>query len=480
MLNYDDKDHKSEADNEYNEEPIEQKQHEAIHDEPEHTTMDYTKMDDVIKQTEHRNLSNSDEQIDETEQVHSEINTNEDVPPSKKVDHPSPKKQKKNWGQTIMSGVIGSVLTFGLITYTPLFNGDVENDPSTYEEGFTLNQTEEGDEAVPTISTVTDGSSLADMVEEASKAIVGIVNYQKGSNPFSQFSDDIVEGGSGSGVVIKEEGEYAYVVTNNHVIENAEKIEVSLANGETVEAKLIGADALSDLAVLRISNEHVEKVLKFGDSSAVRAGEQVVAIGNPLGLEFSRTVTQGIISAVDRTIKTRTSAGEWDLHVIQTDAAINPGNSGGPLVNMDGEVIGINSLKIATSNVEGMGFAIPSNDVVPLVEEMVQKGAVARPYIGISMVDVTQIPRSYLGDLPDDVQEGVAVTDVDANSPAGRGGIQPGDIIVGMNGETVNSINELRSVLYKDLKVGDEVTFDIYRGKDQMKLDVTLTSNTME
>src|SRR5699024_3996287 len=120
------------------------------------------------------------------------------------------------------------------------------------------------------------------------------------------------------------------------------KLEVSLANGETVEAKLIGADALSDLAVLRIPNEHVEKTLSFGDSSVVRAGEQVVAIGNPLGLEFSRTVTQGIVSAVDRTIKTRTSAGEWDLHVIQTDAAINPGNSGGPLVNMDGEVIGIN------------------------------------------------------------------------------------------------------------------------------------------
>src|SRR5699024_6326387 len=143
----------------------------------------------------------------------------------------------------------------------------------------------------------------------------------------------------------------------------------------------------SDLAVLRIDNEHVEKTLAFGDSSKVRAGEQVVAIGNPLGLEFSRTVTKGIVSAVDRTIKTSTAAGEWDLNVIQTDAAINPGNSGGALVNMAGEVIGINSLKIATSNVEGMGFAIPSNEVVPLVEEMVQEGGISRPYIGISMVD---------------------------------------------------------------------------------------------
>lgn len=391
------------------------------------------------------------------------------------------KKQKKNWGQTILSGIIGSILTFGLVTYTPLFGDNMDQNPVTPENEFTVDHMEGDGEAVPTISQQTDGgSSLADMVEDASKAIVGIVNYQKGNNPFSQFSDGIVEGGSGSGVVIKEEGEYAYVVTNNHVIENAEKIEVSLANGETVDATLIGSDALSDLAVLRIDNEHVEKVLPFGDSSAVRAGEQVVAIGNPLGLEFSRTVTQGIISAVDRTIKTRTSAGDWDLHVIQTDAAINPGNSGGPLVNMNGEVIGINSLKIASGGVEGLGFAIPSNDVVPLVEEMVQKGAVARPYIGISMVDVTQIPRSYLGDLPDDVQHGVAVTDVDSNSPAGRGGIQPGDIVVGMNGEEVQSIDELRTVLYKDLKVGDDVTFDVYRGQEKLEVDITLTSDTME
>src|SRR5699024_8015851 len=160
----------------------------------------------------------------------------------------------------------------------------------------------------------------------------------------------------------KEEGEYAYVVTNNHVIEAAEKIEVSLANGETVDADLIGADALRDLAVLRISNDHVEKTLDFGDSSTLRAGEQVVAVGKTICIDFSRTVTQRIISAVERTIKTQTSAGNWDLHVIQTDSAINPGNRGGPPVNMGGEVSGINSLKIASGNFEGMGFAIPSNE----------------------------------------------------------------------------------------------------------------------
>lgn len=386
------------------------------------------------------------------------------------------KKQKSGWFQTVVSGFIGAVLMFGLITYTPVFDQST-NDSKDAEENFTLN--EEQAETTPTATDAVE-DSLADMVEDASKAIVGIVNYQKGQNPFAQFSDDVYEGGSGSGVIVKEEGEHAYVVTNNHVIENAEKLEVSMPNGETVEATLIGADALSDLAVLRIDNEHVEKTLSFGDSSKVRAGEQVVAIGNPLGLEFSRTVTKGIVSAVDRTIKTSTSAGEWDLNVIQTDAAINPGNSGGALVNMEGEVIGINSLKIATSNVEGMGFAIPSNEVVPLVEEMVQEGGVSRPYIGISMVDIEQIPRSYLADLPNEVTAGIAVTDIDPESPAGRGGIESGDIIVGMNGEAVETIGDLRNTLYRDLKVGDKVTFELYRGKDKMEVEVTLTSSDME
>src|SRR5699024_3691493 len=171
---------------------------------------------------------------------------------------------------------------------------------------------------------------------------------------------------------------------------------------------------------------------------------------------------------------------EWDLNVIQTDAAINPGNSGGALVNMAGEVIGINSLKIATSNVEGMGFAIPSNEVVPLVEEMVQEGGISRPYIGISMVDIEQIPRSYLKDLPNEVTAGIAVTDVDPESPAGRGGIEAGDIIVGMNGEDIETIGDLRNILYRDLKVGDKVSFDVYRGSDKETIELTLTSSDME
>ena len=392
------------------------------------------------------------------------------------------KKERKNWGQTVLSGVIGSVLTIGAIFYTPL--GEQLVSPQIEKgEGEQTKQTEQTEE-VPNVKSAAkevSTDSLADMVEETSKAIVGISNYKQGEqNPFVPSNGGDVQGGSGSGVIIKQEDDDAYVVTNNHVVEGADRLEVSLANGETVEATLIGSDALSDLAVLRISNEHVESVLEFGDSDELRAGDQVVAIGNPLGVEFSRSVTQGIISAVDRTIETKTSAGQWDLQVIQTDAAINPGNSGGPLINMNGEVIGINSLKIAAGGVEGLGFAIPSNDVLPLVEEMMKNGSVARPYLGISMTDVDKIPRSYLGELPKDVTEGVAVADVDANSPAGKAGMKPGDIIVKMDGEQVQTTEDLRSALYKQLKVGDKVTLEIYRGKEKMNVDVTLSSNTLE
>src|SRR5690606_21188612 len=193
--------------------------------------------------------------------------------------------------------------------------------------------------------------TLAVMIEDASKAIVGVVNYQNKFNRFSPISENI-EAGTGSGVIIKKDGKHAFIVTDNHVIEGAGKIEVSIDNGEKLTAELVGADALTGLGVLKICCRKVGAVLEFGDSDLLRAGDTVVAIGNPLGLEFSRTVTKGIVSAAERTINVSTSAGQWDLDVIQTDAAINPGNSGGALINSSGQLVGINSLKISSNGVE--------------------------------------------------------------------------------------------------------------------------------
>ena len=286
-----------------------------------------------------------------------------------------------------------------------------------------------------------------------------------------------MESGSGSGIIFKKDDQYAYIVTNNHVIEGANTLEISLYNGEKTEAKLIGADALTDLAVVRIDAKYATDVINFGDSSTLRPGDQVWAIGNPLGLELSRTVTQGIVSAVERSITVNTSAGDWEFNVIQTDAAINPGNSGGALINSSGEVIGINSLKIADSGVEGLGFAIPSNDLIPIVNEIIEKGKVERPYLGVGLASLEEVPRMYLQDLPNEVSEGVMVTNIDSNSAAAEAGLKVQDVIVSIDGKKITNSTDLRKYLYTEVKIGDKVELEIYRDGKSQKVELTLTSN---
>ncbi|MFJ7977254.1 S1C family serine protease [Peribacillus sp. JNUCC 23] len=382
------------------------------------------------------------------------------------------KKGKAGWGQTIVSGLIGSVLTATIFTtagdqlfpHTPAENPTsttVEKD-ITKDNGVNVQNT-----------SYTGTTSLADMVESASKAIVGVVNYQQSANRFALNSQE-VESGTGSGVMYKIDGKNAYIVTNNHVIEGASKVEVSLYNGKTTTAEIVGSDALTDLAVLKIDASLAPGEIKFGDSNAIRAGEQVVAIGNPLGLDFSRTVTEGIISAAERTIDVDTSSGTWGLNVIQTDAAINPGNSGGALINSKGEVIGINSLKISVNGVEGLGFAIPSNDVIPIVDEMIKTGKVTRPYLGVGLADLAELPPAYVQNIPQNVKAGVMVTNVATGSAAEKGGLQQEDIITAMNGKEIKSAMELRKYLYTEAKVNEKVSVEVYRGNKKVTLQVTL------
>lgn len=371
------------------------------------------------------------------------------------------------WVSSIASGIIGSLLTVSILTFT---NIDL---PGEQKQQEAAQQSSLVDTPVQKVSA--SSTNIADMVENASKAIVGIENLQVRNDYFSS-STEPVKSGTGSGVIFKVEGDDAYIVTNHHVIENANELEVSLYNGEKTTAKLIGTDPLTDLAVLKISAEHVTTVLSFGDSSNIRPGEQVLAIGNPLGLNLSRTVTQGIISAADRTIPVQTSAGEWELSVIQTDAAINPGNSGGALINTQGQVIGINSLKISENGVEGLGFAIPSNDVLPIVNELIKNGHIERPYIGVNLEDIENIPLQFLTGLPKQVTEGTMVTTIDPNSAAAKAGLEIQDVIVAINGSKVKNASDLRKYLYTKLHAGDKVTLDVYRDKKLLKIDLTLTS----
>lgn len=393
-----------------------------------------------------------------------------------------PRRSFKPILSSLISGVVGGALVLGVTTFTN------DQQPSSTENNQaveTAAQNGNSTSKVDTQAISTSSNSIADIVDSLSPAIVGITNLQAQTNgnffgnSSGNSSGENIETGTGSGVIFKKEGDAGYIITNNHVIEGAQSIEVTLYSGDKVKAELVGTDALTDIAVLKINAEHVTVVAEMGDSSQLRTGEDVIAIGNPLGEEFTRTVTQGIVSGVDRTIDVTTSEGNWALDVLQTDAAINPGNSGGPLINMSGQVIGINSLKISESGVEGLGFAIPSNDVLPIAEELMNNGKIQRPFLGVGLVEMSEIPQYYLQEqmnLPEDVKEGVIVGNVSPNSPADEAGLKQQDVIVSMNDQAITNASDLRKFLYTETEIGEEVDVTLYRAGEKVTLKIKLTN----
>ncbi|KOC81642.1 serine protease [Bacillus velezensis] len=385
------------------------------------------------------------------------------------------KKRRAAWLSPILGGIIGGGLVLGI----------VPNLPSEQHKTEAVSDTKQVQSSNFTSTPLKNTSSVADMVEDLEPAIVGVSNYQASQS--SQFgldggSSSETESGTGSGVIFKKDGEKAYIITNNHVVEGANKLSVTLYNGKTETAKLVGKDAISDLAVLEISSSNVKKAASFGDSSKLRIADKVIAIGNPLGQQFSGTVTQGVISGLNRTVDADTSQGTVEMNVIQTDAAINPGNSGGPLINSSGQVIGINSMKVSESGVESLGFAIPSNDVEPIVDQLLAKGKVERPFLGVQMIDMSQVPETYqentLGLFGDQLSKGVYVKEVQSGSPAAKAGIKSNDVIVQLNGKDVGSSADIRQILYNQLKIGDKTTVQVLRSGSKKTLNVTLTKQT--
>ena len=300
--------------------------------------------------------------------------------------------------------------------------------------------------------------------QKVSPAVVGITNFQ-GTNFFTGER----EAGSGSGFII--DGEKGLIVTNNHVISGAQRITVTLSEDEQYTASVVGSDSRTDLAVLKIDAGKKLPQVTLGDSKKLQVGEGVVAIGNPLGAKFARSVTSGVISALDREITVATSRGgaETTLNLIQTDAAINPGNSGGPLLNMQGQVIGINSVKIATEGVEGMGFAIPIADAKPIIQQILDKGYVSRPFIGIYNFQEITPEMSEWYNIP----TGIYVGGVVPGSPAARVGIKPEDIIVEIDGSRIASYADLDSIIAKH-KVGDKISIAVVRDGSRRTFNLTL------
>ncbi|AMR88633.1 MULTISPECIES: S1C family serine protease [Bacillus cereus group] len=351
--------------------------------------------------------------------------------------------------------------------------------PYIYSNNTTMPTSKITGTSAPIATKVTNHTDISNMIEGAKQVVVGVITLQQNMNPFdieSKLQEQEV--GSGSGVIYKKTGDTAYIVTNNHVVEGANKLMVKLNDGKQVEALLVGTDPLLDLAVLKIKESTINKVATLGDSNTIHAGDTAIAIGNPLGLDGS--VTKGIISSKEREIPVQTNDGEWQAQVIQTDAAINPGNSGGALFNQNGEVIGINSSKIAKQSVEGIGFAIPINIAKPIIESLEVHGVVKRPSLGISVTDIEKLQGYTLEEqlkLPKEVTNGVLIRKLNPASSAEKAGLQLYDAIVALDKQKIENSLQLRKYLYEKKKVGDNLTITFYRNGEKITKTVKLAGN---
>lgn len=375
-------------------------------------------------------------------------------------------------------------------------------------------------QAAPTVAAVQTGDPLERTIQAAEKvrpAVVSIINEQSlssmrggadGPDGSQDENSGLEEAALGSGVIFQKEKGKAYIITNNHVVEDAIAVKAVLSNGEIREASVVGTDAITDLAVLEIDAKGIDVVAEIGDSNGLRAGQWVMAIGNPLGL--SDSLTMGIVSKTHRIIPVSLSQDgvyDWEQEVVQIDASINQGNSGGPLIDLNGKVVGINSMKVADFGVEGVGFAIPSHYAMPIVESLMEFGKVKRPYLGVYSMDLelywaqqasrkgndaaedseldeedwledegaegdgTELPPIEL-DLPKDVREGVIV--LEAVGPAKDAGLVFNDVIVKLDKQAIGSTMELRKYLYAKKQIGDEIEVTLYRDGEKQTLHLTL------
>ena len=335
-------------------------------------------------------------------------------------------------------------------------------------------------------TAVKNENSTTQAVDKVKDAVVSVITYSSNSQNSLLGSDETDTDtnaeqvySEGSGVIYKKEGDTAYLVTNTHVINGAKKVDIRLADGTKVPGEIVGSDTYSDIAVVKIAADKVTTVAEFGDSGQLTVGETAIAIGSPLGSEYANTVTQGIVSSLNRNVSLKSEDGQAiSTNAIQTDTAINPGNSGGPLINIQGQVIGITSSKIASNggtSVEGLGFAIPSNDVINIIKQLEKDGKVTRPALGIHMVNLSNLNTTDLQKLklPGNVTSGVAVRSVQKNMPA-NGHLQQYDVITKIDDKAISSTTELQSALYSH-SIGDSMTVTYYRdGKEEtttIKLD---------
>lgn len=321
--------------------------------------------------------------------------------------------------------------------------------------------------------------------------VVSIINYAEQVRRRTGNESRLEKSSLGSGIIFDKKGGKALIVTNAHVVQNAAELKVVLVDGRELEARIVGKDTITDLAVLEVDGEGINTVAEFGDSRKLRDGEMVIAVGNPLGFGYS--LSQGIVSYSNRVIPISLNQDgiyDWEQEVIQTDAAINQGNSGGALVNLDGEVIGINSMKVAHMGVEGIGFAIPVHAALPVMESLVQYGKVKRPYMGVASINLSVYLEDAEGEretrveggegkagedlpvIPEGVTEGVVV--LETYGPAKKAGLKFNDIIVQLDDTPIANTLELRKYLYHHKKIGDRLRVTFYRDGERHTVELVL------
>lgn len=402
-----------------------------------------------------------------------------------------PKKKTMSLKKVFLVALAGGVLGGGIV----IGGCAVYNRYSSQ----TVTQDNRKGKTVTSNIKVTETNQATKAFNKVKNAVVSVEAYSSSDNSLDSLFGNFGGGKSaketseseGSGVIYKKSGNTAFIVTNNHVIAGSNKVEVLMSNGKKLPATVVGHDAISDLAVLKINAQDVTEVASFGNSDDIQVGQTALAIGSPLGSEYATSLTEGIISAKKRTIDVTNSQGvtTGQETVIQTDAAINPGNSGGPLINLAGQVIGINSMKLSSTgtgsgsstSVEGMGFAIPSNEVVSIINQLVANGKVIRPALGISLIDLANVPEEQQQSvlkLPSSVTGGIVVAKINDNSPLKGSGIQKGDVIVSLGGKKVTGLASLREALYAH-KLGSTVEIGYYHdGQEKTtKIQLTLEAN---
>lgn len=382
----------------------------------------------------------------------------------------APKPNKPNRFSTFLVGLIG-VVAGAVLVWILSPTGNTTQQPNVLSKEQQIVQEERVSMAIHT--------DVTDVVEEVANAVVGVTNLQTVQD-FWSSSEMTQETGTGSGVIYKKSNGKAYIVSNHHVVEGAELLEITFDDGTKTDGRLVGSDMWTDLAVIEIDEASVQAVAEFGNSDALKRGETVIAIGNPLGLGFSGSVTVGVVSGKDRSIPVdfnHDGLVDWHADVLQTDAAINPGNSGGALMNLAGQLIGINSMKISQETVEGIGLAIPINLAAPIIEKLERYGEVIRPTMGVTLIDLAVIPseeRRRVLQLPVEVIEGVVINEILSNSAAEKAGVERYDVIVEMDGTHIVDMVSLRKHLYNVKEVGDTMTLKVYRQGQLLEIDMTL------